>query len=238
MKYYYDFHLHSCLSPCGDADMTPNNIVNMAKLSGLDAIAVTDHNACGNCAAAMAVGERVGLLVLPGMELNTVEEVHVVCLFEQLAGALQFEQLVKNNLPYIENRVDIFGEQLILNENDEVVGSEPSLLTVATNISVMDIARIAREFGGAAFPAHIDKESYSVISALGFLTPEMNFPTVEISRHGNYERLLATQPCLKDAIILHNSDAHYLQDISQQEHFLDLTTLTRKNLINYILQKH
>ncbi|MFO7161402.1 MAG: PHP domain-containing protein, partial [[Clostridium] cellulosi] len=135
-RIYYDFHLHSCLSPCGDKDMTPNNIVNMAKLKGLGAIALTDHNTCGNCEATMKVGERTGLTVLPGMELCTSEDIHVVCLFKTLDGALQFEKEVKKTLPKIKNRPEIFGEQLILDDMDNTIGQEETLLINASGISV------------------------------------------------------------------------------------------------------
>ena len=94
MKYYYDLHLHSCLSPCGDMDMTPNNIVNMAKLLGLDVIALTDHNTSLNCKAAMEVGQEVGLVVIPGMELTTSEDIHAVCLFPTLEQAIDWNDYV------------------------------------------------------------------------------------------------------------------------------------------------
>ena len=90
MKIAYDFHIHSCLSPCGDKDMTPQNIANMAKIMGYNAIALTDHNTCGNCEAIMKVGAEIGLTVIPGMELCSSEEVHLVCLFPELKMAKRF----------------------------------------------------------------------------------------------------------------------------------------------------
>ncbi len=107
MKYYYDLHLHSCLSPCGDMDMTPNNLVNMAKLLGLDVIALTDHNTSLNCEAAIKVGEEVGVLVIPGMELTTSEDIHAVCLFPTLEKALAFSQYVDENRIHIRNKAAI-----------------------------------------------------------------------------------------------------------------------------------
>jgi len=135
----YDLHIHSCLSPCGDLDMTPNNIVGMAKISGLDVIAVTDHNSCKNCPAVMKVAEGYEILAIPGMELTTMEEVHVVCLFETLEDALSFGNYVDEKLIPIENREDIFGQQLICNEEDEVIGKESRLLINATTISFDDV---------------------------------------------------------------------------------------------------
>lgn len=159
MRYYYDMHIHTALSPCGDADMTPNNVVGMAQLCGLDILAVTDHNTCGNCAAVMEVGQAAGLTVLPGMELCTAEEIHVVCLFPALSAAQAFEQEVVRHRPDIANRPDIFGEQQRLNARDELVGTEPVLLLTATGLSLEHVLPLARTHGGTAFPAHIDRDS-------------------------------------------------------------------------------
>ena len=131
MFFRYDFHNHSCLSPCGDGDMTPFNLVNMAKLLNLDVIALTDHNSALNCPAALKVGQAVGVTVIPGMELCTSEEVHVVCLFDELDGALSFSDYVHKTMPPVKNRADIFGEQIIVDENDNTTGSEKILLTTA-----------------------------------------------------------------------------------------------------------
>ena len=113
-RYYCDLHIHSCLSPCGDMDMTPVNIVNMARLNGLDIIALTDHNTVKNCPAAIACGKEAGLLVLPGMELTTEEEAHVLCLFAEMEGAEAFEHEVDKRRVYIENRAEIFGRQVVM----------------------------------------------------------------------------------------------------------------------------
>ena len=109
MKIRYDLHIHSALSPCGDADMTPNNIVNMALICGLDMIAVSDHNTAGNVDAVMKVGQTAGITVVPAMEVETMEEIHVLCLFPTLESLLDFEQnVIFNALPPIKNKVEIF----------------------------------------------------------------------------------------------------------------------------------
>ena len=125
---YYDLHIHSCLSPCGDDDMTPANIVGMAAVKGLDVIALTDHNSCRNCPAAMYHGEKYGVTVIPGMELTTREEVHVICLFPTLDDALRFDALIYEKLLPFPNREDIFGKQQITDERDEVTGTVENLL--------------------------------------------------------------------------------------------------------------
>ena len=135
MRIVYDFHIHSCLSPCGDKDMTPQNIVNMAKIMGYDAIALTDHNTCGNCEAVVRIGKEVGITVIPGMELCTSEEVHVVCLFPDCQKANEFSDYVYSTLPHVKNKPNIFGEQIKMDEKDETVGYEEKLLITASGIS-------------------------------------------------------------------------------------------------------
>ena len=131
MKLYYDFHIHSCLSPCGDEDNTPNNIVNMALLKGLNVIALADHNTGKNCPAVMAVGRKNGLVVLPAMELTTSEDIHILCLFERYEDLQKLEEHISSRRMKIANRPEVFGRQLIMNEKDEVIGEEEHLLIVS-----------------------------------------------------------------------------------------------------------
>lgn len=231
---FYDFHLHSCLSPCGDEDMTPNNIVNMSKLKGLDAIAVTDHNSCGNCAAAMSVGRRAGLLVIPGMELCTSEDIHVVCLFSSLDGALAFEKEVKASMPKVKNRPEIYGEQLVLDDTDNVVGKEDNLLIVASGIGVNSVLTLCRSFGGTAFPAHSDKRANGIIEILGAIPPEAGFKTAELSAACDEKAFVSENPTLRGLNILKDSDAHYLWDISERENSLNLKDDSIGDIIAYI----
>ena len=209
MRLTYDLHIHSCLSPCGDSDMTPNNIVNMALLAGFDIIALTDHNSSGNCPALLQVAEGTGLTVVPGMELCTAEEAHVVCLFPSLEAAMSFSAAVALTLPPVNNRPDIFGEQLLMDADDEIVGRQDILLTTASSISVEEVLPLARSFGGTAFPAHIDRDSYSVTAALGDIPP-VGFQAVEITARGDVPALVARYPEAVGKPLLLNSDAHYL----------------------------
>jgi PHP family Zn ribbon phosphoesterase len=219
---YYDFHIHSCLSPCGDADMTPNNIVNMAKLKGLDVIALTDHNACGNCASAMKAAQRIGLTVIPGMELCTSEDIHVVCLFRELDGALEFEKEVHRNFSAVKNRPEIFGEQLFLDDMDNVVGHEDTLLITASGISVDNVLALCRNFGGTAYPAHADKSANGIIQILGEIPKEIGFVSAELSSNCDAASFIASNPSLRGLQILKDSDAHYLWDISEPRNTLDI----------------
>ena len=212
---YYDFHLHSCLSPCGDDDMTPSNIVGMAAVKGLNVIAITDHNSCRNCPAAMQHGETYKITVIPGMELTTQEEVHVIFLFSSLPHALAFDAYVYEHLLPIKNRETVFGKQQIMNERDEVTGTIEKLLISATDISFDSTDRLAREYGGIAFPAHLDKSSTSLISNLGFVPPDSLFKCAEIHDLTKYHTLKKENPYLETCRIVSNSDAHYLGDISE-----------------------
>ncbi len=178
---FYDLHIHSCLSPCGDADMTVNNILNMSLLKELEMIALTDHNTCRNCPALMQAAEGTGLVVVPGMELSTAEEVHMVCLFPALENAMAFDRYVYDCLPPFANRPQIFGEQTILDAEDQPVGTLEKLLVNATSIGISSLPSLMREYGGLCFPAHIDRGSYSVLSNLGALPPECGFRAVEVA---------------------------------------------------------
>ena len=136
IQLYYDFHFHSCLSPCGDEAMTPATIAGMCKLSGLDVAALTDHNTCGNCPAFCEAAEAYGLLAIPGMELCTLEEVHVVCLLPDLERAMAFQAEVYRRMDGRANDPAIFGRQLLMDADDHVVGEEERLLSGATTIGV------------------------------------------------------------------------------------------------------
>ena len=232
MRVYYDLHIHSCLSPCGDNDMTPNNIVNMSLLNGMDMIALTDHNSCKNCRAAVRAGEEAGVTVVPGMELTTSEEAHVVCLFPTVEQAEAFGDYVESRSPEIRNRPEIFGDQLIMDWQDEVVGRVSRLLINASSISVGELPGLMAEFGGAAFPAHIDHDSYSVISSLGAIPAEAEFHAAEISGKGDKELLLKRYPELQDMILLLDSDAHYLDWLKERRPWLDLPEKTARCLVD------
>lgn len=238
MNVKYDFHIHSALSPCGDADMTPNNIVNMAIVCGLDMIAVADHNTAGNVAAVMKAGEQAGIVVVPAMELETAEEIHVLCLFERLEDVLRFEEeVVRPALPSIANRKEIFGEQLLMDEKDQIVGEDPRYLINATSISLEGLSELLSRYNGVAIPAHIDKATKSLVGNFGMVGDYMGFKAFELSRRVRDDFIKGT-PGLGDRPYkyIHDSDAHYLQDIGEHsgENILDLSDKTAKSLIEYL----
>lgn len=236
MKYFYDFHLHSCLSPCGDDDMTPNNLVNMAKLSGLDVIALTDHNTCENCPAAMEVGKEVGVCVVPGMELSTSEDIHVVCLFADVENALRFSAYVREHTANIDNRPEVYGRQCVMNARDEVIGEQKDLLLMASDISVEQAYETVKRFGGFAYPAHIDRDSYSITAVLGDLTPECNHGFAEISYDADAAALKA-QFSLEGVELIQSSDAHYLENMKEATNTIDLAECTPQAVVNYFTER-
>lgn len=234
MKYYYDLHLHSCLSPCGDMDMTPNNLVNMAKLLGLDVIALTDHNTSLNCDAAIKAGEKIGLLVIPGMELTTSEDIHAVCLFPTLEKALSWNSYVDEHRIKIKNKPDIYGRQVIMNENDEETGEIEHLLIPATDISIMNAHKLVKDFGGVCYPAHIDRDSLSILSVLGEIDEACGFTTAELADKSKLSEIKSQHPILNKLNIVTNSDAHYLENMREAEKYIELDSLSRENIIEYL----
>ena len=217
-----DLHIHSCLSPCGDEDMTVNNIVNMAVLKGLDLIAVTDHNSSKNCPALLEAAQGKPITVLPGMELCTSEEIHVVCLFGELGAAMDFDAFVHDRLPPVPNKPEVFGRQVILNALDEEAGQEELLLLTAADISVEEVTPLVRSYGGVCFPAHIDRDSFSILSSLGTIPESCGFTAVEVRDPSAFFADRDNRRYSKGRRVLTNSDAHVLWDISEREHFLPL----------------
>ena len=221
----YDFHLHSCLSPCADDDCTPANLAGICHLAGLDAVALTDHNSSANCRAFLKRAAEYGLIALPGMELTTSEEVHVVCLFADIDEAERFSGEVYARLPNILNRPDRFGNQLICDENDRPSGAPDKFLLGATDIGIYDVAAMVRARGGVAFPAHIDRDSFSLLSNLGLWDSGMGFRFAERTRDADLS-------LLPDVPYLINSDSHRLDAVPDARHRLELERRNAQSIID------
>lgn len=241
-RYSYDLHVHSCLSPCADNDMTPNNIAGMAAIKGLGIVALTDHNSTKNCRAFFAAAKRNGIVPVAGMEMTTAEDIHIVCLFPTLESAEDFDREYQKYRIFYLNRPEIFGDQLILDENDEVIGREENLLLNASTLSVPDAVRVLDSYGAIAFPAHIDREENGMVAVLGCIPETPHFDCVEFrdkSAIGEYTEKYR----LKNKRILTDSDAHYLWDISEAENFLMLedepysSALVRESLMRFLAGK-
>lgn len=209
---FVDLHIHSCLSPCADDDMTPANICGMAHIKGLDAIAVTDHNTARNLPYVKEAADHYRLILLPGLEVTTREEVHLLGYFPTVDAAVEAGEVFSSHLPKMPNRPEFFGHQLIMNTDDEVLGEEKRMLIGATDLDLTECTEIIRQMGGAAVPAHINRGSNGLLINLGLMPEEPHFPTVEVARH------LPIHPgVLSGRTVLHSSDAHQLGAIMEAE---------------------
>ena len=232
MKFYYDLHLHSCLSPCGSDEMTPADLAAMCALAGLDIVALTDHNTCGNCAAFCQAAQERGLLALAGMELCTQEDIHVVCLFPDPEHAERFSAYVSEHLPPFSNDPEVFGRQLYMDGEDNILGEEERMLAASTDISVEEVPPLAAEYGGFAFPAHIDRPSFSLLGVLGLWDSSLNFPLAELSHSCPADFI--RRPDLEGLRFVTNSDAHYLDQIWGAEHSMDLPERTGEAVMAWL----
>ena len=212
----YDLHVHSCLSPCGDDEMTPCNIAGMALIAGIKIVALTDHNSCKNCRDFFHACDEYGVVPVAGCELTTSEEVHMVCLFEDLERAMDFDEALQPYRMQLKNRVDIFGNQFIMKEDDEIVGQDPWFLPAATSLSLTEAARMVRDMGGIAYPAHIDRESNGMLAILGMFPEEPVFDLCEVRDKENAERLSGGRR------VVVSSDAHRLEEFGQTLNHIEL----------------
>lgn len=229
MNIAVDLHMHSCLSPCGDELMTPNNIVNMALIKGLDIIAVCDHNTARHLPAIARVAEEAGLPLLPGMEITTAEEVHLLAYFSSVDKALEFSDYIYHHLPPIPNRPEFFGEQTLLDSEDEPVGTEPRLLLTALDLTIGQLTRDINAAGGLAVPAHINRGANGLLVNLGMLPPDEHFAALEVSN------AVPAPDCDTGAYkLLYSSDAHCLENIAEREYFLNVPECSSKGLFEYL----
>lgn len=228
MKSYYDLHIHSCLSPCGDMDMTPHSIAGMSYINGLDIIAVADHNTARNIRAVKKAAEEYGVFVMPAIEAESAENVHLLCLFPSVEAAEEMGEKLESHLPPIKNRPDIFGEQWVMNEKDEKQGEIDVLLINATDLSINEIKADVEKLGGICIAAHIDREKNGIVAILGCVPEELSFSALELSRKaGDYE---------KDGKYkyISDSDAHILTDISEKVNFLELNEISAEEILKIL----
>lgn len=217
-RYYYDLHVHSCLSPCGDDDSTPANIAGMATLNGLQIVALTDHNTTGNCPAFFKAAKSYGIVPIAGMELTTAEDIHVICLFPTLQSATDFDAAVAEKRIRIRNKPEIFGNQHIMDEDDRIIGEEPDLLINATALSLEDAFDLAYAYGGVCYPAHIDRTSNGMVSVLGAFPDLPAYTAYELNREDADAEYRTRFPALQNLRRVISSDAHDLTALSEAEH--------------------
>lgn len=212
--------------------MTPATLAGMCKLSGLDVAALTDHNSCRNCAAFLKAAEGYGLLGIPGMELCTSEDVHVICLFETLEQAMAFSDYVGTLLPPIHNDPLRFGPQPVMDEEDNAVDEETRFLAGSAAIGVYEVPALAAQYGGVAFPAHIDRDAYSLLGVLGLWDPDLGFPVAELSPRcpDGY----TSRPDLAGVSFVRDSDAHMLTQLPDARHAMEVPERTVKAVLDWL----
>ena len=209
-----DLHLHSCLSPCADLGMYPRALVQKAALERLDLIAVCDHNSSENTESVLRAAAVHGVRALPGMEIATAEEVHIIALFETIENLYKIQDLVYDSLPG-RNNEDIFGCQAIVNDLDEVEGFNDKLLIGATTRPLEDWVREIHGLGGLAIASHIDRESFSIMGQLGFIPPDLRLDALEVSARTGLLEARKEFPELYRMPFITSSDAHFINDIGK-----------------------
>ncbi len=229
MRKYVDLHIHSCLSPCADDDMTPYNICAMAQLKQLDAIAITDHNSTLNLPSAKAAADFFQLELIPGIEITTKEEVHVLGYFDSIDKAMAFGEVIQNALPKMKNNPLYFGKQLIYNEQHEQIKEEEGLLMGAADISLQEVVKLIETYEGIYVPAHINRGGYGILQTFGFLPKNIFFPIVEVDPH-----LTISPKVIHQKKVLYNSDAHQLGNILERIFYLEMETWQNRKVIEFL----
>lgn len=214
-----ELHVHTVLSPCAAVEMIPPLIISQALQLDIDIIAITDHNTSANVPAVIKAAQGSGLTVIPGMEVHTREDVHVLTLFSDLDELQQWQTIVDQALPQVPNQPEFFGEQYIVDESGEFLAMEKRLLIQATELSIEQVFNQATALGALVIPAHVDRKTYGMIGTLGFLPPGINFPAVELSRHTPIQEAEALFPQLSGYPLIQSGDVHHLDDFLGVNHF-------------------
>lgn len=236
LKLSYDLHIHSCLSPCAEDDMTPSNIAAMAALKGLDIIAIADHCSARNCPALFEVAKQYDIIPIAAMEVSTHEEIHCLCLMPTLESALELDGIVYSHLPAIVDKKGIFGRQLIVDKDENIIGDVAHLLWNATSIGIDELHDTVRSLGGMLIPAHIDRKSASIISQLGFIPPDSEFTCAEVKDLSKLAEIVKTKKMLEKMNIITNSDAHSLGEINEAVNFINVKSRRIEDIFHAISQ--
>jgi len=206
-----DLHIHTCLSPCADLEMSPRNIVSEAKRKGLQVIGICDHNSAENVPAVEKNAAREGIAVIGGMEVTSKEEVHILALFGSKESLFSFQELVYENL-HGTNDEKLYGEQVIVNEEEEVIGFSNKLLIGATDITITRLVDLIHELGGLAIAAHVDREGFGIIGQLGFIPEGLPLDALELADPSKPDRI----PQGVRLPFITSSDAHKLEDVGRR----------------------
>lgn len=210
-----DLHIHTVLSPCGSLEMSPRAIVEAAVAKKLDIIGITDHNSTRQCRGVTAEALKANITVYCGAEVTSKEEVHCLAFFENFKQLDEFQHFLDLNLPDIKNDTGLFGYQVVVDDNENIIYEEEKLLISAINKGINEIVTEVHRLGGIFIPAHVNRSRFSLISQLGFIPPDLKFDALELSKHQDTPSFLTTWPYLENATIIRSSDAHQPEIIGE-----------------------
>jgi len=207
-----DLHVHTCLSPCADLSMGPRAIVARAAEQGLDLVGISDHNSAENAPAVIEAARGRRFKVLPGMEVTSREEVHVLALFDCIESALRLQEIVYEHLPG-ENNAAAFGPQVVVDADDDVLGFNNRLLAGATELPVEQLVEFIHRLDGVAIASHADRKAFGILGQLGFIPAELPLDALEISSNTTIEAARRHYPGCARRAMVRFSDAHSIKEI-------------------------
>lgn len=221
-NYRADLHIHSVLSPCGDLEMSPVGIIEAAVRNGLEMIAVTDHNHTGHCRLTREIGKEQNVFVVYGVEVTTSEEVHCLSFFDTDDQLLEFQKYIDLHLPEMKNDTDLFGHQVIVDREEQIVEEIRNSLYPGLQQDITDVADAVHQLGGLFVPAHVDRRMNGIYNQLGFFPADLEADAVEIFRNTSREDAVRTYPELQRYQLLKSSDAHFMEDIGRCTSLLEM----------------
>lgn len=226
-----DLHIHTCLSPCADDDMVPVNILNMAKLMGTKILGVCDHNSAKNAKSLLETAKDYDILVIPGIEVQSAEEVHMLCFFENLNEVLEWQEYIYCFLPQIENKPRYFGRQWIVDGQGNILDEENRMLLTSTSLTVEEISEKVSKLNGILIPAHVDRRHYSIVSQLGFIPEKLKIDAVEFSRAISEADFRKSFHYINKYTLITSSDAHSLKEMVYQKTFFYIESLKYSEIL-------
>lgn len=235
-QYKADLHTHTVLSPCGDLAMSPKNIVEAALSKKVNIMAITDHNSTLMCKIIHDYALNYGITIIPGVEINTKEEAHCLAYFHNFEQVAEFQIYLEKHLPFVQNNVDYFGYQVVVNVEEEIVDEIESLLITALDVSIEEASKKVYEIGGVFIPAHIDRPKNSIISQLGFIPPDLKVDAIELSKHTTLEIFLKQNSMYKRHSFTQSSDAHFIENIGDAFTLFELESPTLTEIFMAIHQ--
>lgn len=232
-KLLLDLHIHSVLSPCADIMMTPGNIIKKAIEKNIDIISITDHNSIKNVKSALKISENKKIKIIPGIEVQSKEDIHLLSYFENFKNLNSYYELVYEKLSNIKNDEEKFGHQIIVDKNDKFVGKEDKLLMNSTNYSLNELVNLTNRFNGIPVPSHADR-SFGLIKNLGFIPEELNIKYIELNFNKTILQYYKQYPYLKNFHLINNSDSHFLNQIEPKIKINLTKKPTTKNIFKQI----